>query len=102
MELQELSTLSCDDFKDYLNSTFHIRFEPTVTLPAELVEAIELNGYSPLERKPFSITFRTEQKNEYYPQATFIIVHPEKGEIPIFLSPKGSDAKGMKYEAVFS
>jgi hypothetical protein len=102
MELQELSTLSYGDFKSFLNKTFQIRFEPTVTLLAELVEAVELQGYSPLERKPFSITFKTSQKNEYYPQATFIIVHPEKGEIPMFLSPKGFDAEGMKYEAVFS
>lgn len=102
MELQELSTLSYNDFKDFLNQSFQIQFEPSVTLSAELVEATELSGYSPLERKPFSITFRTKQKNEYYPQAIFVIVHPERGEIPMFLSPKGFDVEGMKYEAVFS
>lgn len=103
MELQELSTLSYDDFKVFLNQEFKIKFEPTVTLPAELIEATEFaNNYSPLGRKPFSIVLRTQQKNEYYPQATFIIEHPKKGEIPVFLVPKGFDPHGMKYEAVFS
>lgn len=101
MELQELAHLSFNDFKGYLNQSFNITFEPTITLAAELIEAREFNNYSPLERKPFAVVFRTEQKNEYYPQATFLVKHPEKGEMPIFLSPKGPDANGMMYEAVF-
>ena len=102
MELQELSTLSYQDFSGYLNQSFNIHFGAEVVLAAELVEATELSGYSPLERKPFSIVFRTQQKNEYYQQGTFIIQHPEKGDIPLFLVPKGPDNVGMKYEAVFS
>jgi hypothetical protein len=102
MELQELSTINYQDFRDYLNQTFNINFGGNIVLPSELVEATELTGYSPLERKPFSIVFRTEQKNEYYQQATFIIQHPQKGDIPTFLVPKGFDNVGMKYEAVFS
>jgi hypothetical protein len=102
MELQELSTISYEDFSGYLNQTFNINFGGDIVLPSELVEATELTSYSPLERKPFSIVFRTQQKNEYYQQATFIIQHPEKGDIPMFLAPKGFDNVGMKYEAVFS
>jgi hypothetical protein len=102
MELQILANLSYNDFKGYMNQKFNIKFEPTITLQAELIIATEFNNYSPLERKPFSIILRTEQKNEYYPQGTFLIEHPEKGDLPIFLSPKGFDAKGMMYEAVFS
>ena len=102
MELQELSILSYQDFSGYLNQLFNINFGGEVVLSAELVEATELTGYSPLERKPFSIVFRTQQKNEYYQQGTFLIKHPEKGDIPLFLVPKGFDTVGMKYEAVFS
>lgn len=103
MEFQELKELSYSDFKGFLNQEFKIKFEPSVTLPAELIEATEfVHNYSPLERKPFSIVLRTQQKNEYYPQATFVIEHPEKGDIPIFLVPKGFDDIGMKYEAIFS
>ncbi|MDZ7896453.1 MAG: hypothetical protein U5N85_00270 [Arcicella sp.] len=103
MELQELSIISYNDFKGFLNQEFKIKFETNVTLPAVLIEATEFaNNFSPVARKPFSIVLRTQQKNEYYPQATFVIEHPEKGEIPLFLVPKGFDAEGMKYEAVFS
>ena len=102
MELQELSQLSYGDFKGLLNNSFNITFETNVTLSAELIEATEFNNYSPIERKPFSIMFRTQQKDSYYQQAIFIIEHPQKGEIPMFLSPKGFDAEGMKYEAIFS
>jgi hypothetical protein len=102
MESQELATLSYQDFKGFINKTFKIKFEANVTLEAELIEVTEFNNYSPLERKPFSVVFRTNQRDEYYPQATFIIEHPEKGELSMFLSPKGSDSKGMVYEAVFS
>jgi hypothetical protein len=102
MELQELSTINYQDFSGYLNQTFNINFGGAVVLPSELIEATELTGYSPLERKPFSIVFRTEQKGEYYQQATFIIQHPQKGDISMFLVPKGFDNVGMKYEAVFS
>lgn len=102
MELQELITLSYNDFKDYLNHEFKLKFGSNIILPAVLIEATEFNNYSPLERKPFSVVFRTEQKREYFPQATFMVEHPEKGDLPLFLVPKGFDNVGMMYEAVFS
>ncbi len=102
MELQELSELTVHDFMEHLNEWFDIRFEEHVVLPAELIEAEVLSGYSPLERKPFVVVFRTKQKNEYYPQATFVVSHPQKGDIHMFMSPKGFDSEGMKYEAIFS
>lgn len=102
MELQELSILSYHDFSVYLNQSFTINFGGEVVLQAELVEATELTGYTPLERKPFSIIFRTLQKNEYFQQGTFTVIHPKKGEISLFLVPKGFDKFGMNYEAVFS
>lgn len=101
MELQALSLLTYGDFKDFINTRFSIEFEQNKILPAELIEATEFDNHSPLERKPFSIIFRTEQQNEYYPQATFMVEHPKKGALPMFLSPKGFDKIGMLYEAVF-
>ncbi len=98
----ELDKISSEEFKTLLNQQFHIQFTPDVRLGAELIELTELSGYSPLERKPFSIVFRTEQKTEYYNQGTFILVHPDTGEIPLFMTPQGFDGIGMKYEAVFS
>jgi hypothetical protein len=90
------------DFSPWLNQTFSIRFTQEVTLPAELIQVNEVDGFSPIERKPFSIVFRTEQKKDYYEQAICILQHPEKGELALFLVPLGLDSQGMRYEAVFS
>ena len=98
----ELDKITAGDFKPLLNEKIAIQFTPEIQLVAELIALTELNGYSPLERKPFSLTFRTEQKTEYYNQGIFIVAHPSKGELSIFMSPKGFDKVGMKYEAIFS
>lgn len=98
----ELDKISAEDFKPLLNQQLHIQFTPDVRVGAELIELTELSGYSPLERKPFSVVFRTEQKTEYYNQGIFVVVHPSSGDIPLFLTPQGFDGIGMKYEAVFS
>jgi hypothetical protein len=94
--------LHVSDFAPLLNQTFSIRFTENVVLPAELIQVNEVDGYSPIERKPFSVVFRTEQKKEYYQQAITILHHPEKGDVAIFLVPLGLDSQGMRYEAVFS
>jgi hypothetical protein len=98
----DIALLSSNDFNTFLNKLFTIRISDEIQLDAELIEITKLNNYSPLERSPFSIVFRTEQKNEYYQQGIFTIVHPQKGNLELFLSPLGFDNVGMKYEAVFS
>ncbi|MBA4317175.1 MAG: hypothetical protein C0412_02135 [Flavobacterium sp.] len=98
----DIALLTLDDFNPLLNKVFTIRISDEVLLDAELIELTKLNNYSPLERSPFSMVFRTEQKNEYYQQGIFTIVHPQKGNLELFLSPLGFDSVGMKYEAVFS
>ncbi|MDX2282453.1 MAG: hypothetical protein NW218_22875 [Saprospiraceae bacterium] len=97
-----LDTLSIADFEPYLETEFAIRFTQDVTLPSKLIEARILNTFSDLERKPFSLIFRTQQKDQYYNQAVFGLQHPEKGEILMFMVPLGLDSEGMRYEAIFS
>lgn len=98
----DIALLTLNDFDTLLNTVFTISISDEVQLDAELIEVTKLNNYSPLERNPFSIVFRTDQKNEYYEQGIFTILHPEKGDLQLFLSPLGFDDMGMKYEAVFS
>jgi hypothetical protein len=98
----DIALLSLNDFDSLLNKIFIIQISDEVQLDAELIEVTKLNNYSPLERNPFSIVFRTEQKNEYYEQGIFTIVHPKKGNLELFLSPLGFDKVGMTYEAIFS
>lgn len=99
--MTDLLTLTVEDFEPLLHQTLPIRFTPDVTLEAELIEVRRFNDRSDVPRQPFSFVLRTAQKNEYYPQATFLVVHPEKGELPVFLVPLGPDEHGMRYEAVF-
>lgn len=94
--------LHASDFAPWLNQMLTIRFTQEVTLPAELIQVKEVNSFTPIERKPFSVVFRTEQKTEYYEQTICILQHPEKGDVPLFLVPLGLDSQGMRYEAVFA
>jgi hypothetical protein len=95
--------LHISDFSPYLNQTFQLHFSHEIVLPAELIDATSLNNsYSPAERPPFTLVFRTPQKDSYYPQMTVVLKHPEKGDLPIFIVPLGPDQDGMKYEAVFT
>lgn len=98
----DIALLTLNDFNAFLNKIFTIQISDEIQLNAQLVELTPLNNYSSLERKPFSIVFRTEQKTEYYQQGIFTIVHPQKGNLDLFLSPLGFDSVGMKYEAIFS
>lgn len=98
----DIALLTFNDFDTLLNTVFTIRISDEVQLDAELIELTNLDNYSPLERTPFSIVFRTDQKNEYYQQGIFTIVHPEKGDLELFMTPLGFDNAGMRYEAVFS
>jgi hypothetical protein len=97
-----LDTLELSDFEPHVNQIIPIRFTPDVVIPATLIEAKTINSSSTLPRKPFALTFRTNQKNEYYSQAIFEIQHPLKGTLEIFLVPIGPDEAGMRYEAIFS
>jgi hypothetical protein len=98
--MQDILELS--DFEPYLNQAFSLQFTPEVSLPAVLIEARSIKSYTPAEREPFKLIFRTDQKDEYYNQAIVMVKHPSKGDQGIFLVPVGPDAAGMRYEAIFS
>lgn len=100
--MYDIALLTSDDFDTVLKNKFTIKITDTILLRAEVIEVTKLITYSPLDRIPFSIVFRTEQKDEYYDQGIFTIIHPEKGDLQLFLTPLGFDTIGMKYEAVFS
>jgi len=90
------------DFEPYLNGKMMIKWSDQYILPAELIDLRKVETYTPIEREPFSIVLRTEQKNEYFKQGICILQHPAKGDLELFLVPLGLDDKGMRYQAVFS
>lgn len=54
-------------------------------------------------RQGFSLTFVTELKTLYYPQGTYTLIHPEFGNLPLFMVPVGKDKDGfILYEIIFN
>lgn len=100
--MTDLINITFEDFAPYLHQTLQIRFNPEVVLDAELIDLVRLDKFDELPRDPFSFILQTNQKQDYFPQATVIILHPVKGEIPVFLVPLGPDNIGMKYQAIFN
>ncbi|MEO6758921.1 MAG: hypothetical protein ABIO24_05660, partial [Saprospiraceae bacterium] len=92
-----LDQLNMADFSPHLNQPMTIRFNPETSLPAELVQVREVGSYTPLDRKPFAIVLRTDQKNQYFEQGICVLEHPEKGDLPLFFVPVGQDPQGMLY-----
>ncbi len=97
-----LDQLQASDFIDLKDSVLSIRFSPEVTLDARLIDVSEVNGDSPLSRNPFHLVLQTQQKDEYYRQNIYTLIHPTKGDLELFMVPLGGDGKGMRYEVVFS
>lgn len=97
-----LHLLSASQFQSCIGQDFEIRFSESVSLTAQLEEVVELPGYTPLERKPFSIILQTDLQTRYYLQSIYTVEHPSFGSLSVFLVPVGVKAKGVQYEAVFS
>ncbi len=102
METIELKEITANDFKDLLNKNVEIIFSEKVQLEAEIIEVTQSKQNVENRRIPFSIVFRTSQKNEYFNQGIYLVNMPEMEPLEIFLVPIGFDELGMKYEAVFS
>jgi len=90
------------DFQPYLNEKMMLKWSEEYVFLADLIQVRAVETYTPIERPPFSIVLRTEQKTQYFEQGICILQHPEKGDLHLFLVPLGLDEVGMKYEAVFS
>ncbi len=107
----QLDKVTSDDFKPFLKQTFQIIAEPSASVEAELIQVKELPvAYedeidaedAPTRRKPFSLLFRSAQKDEYLPQKIYTIQHDQMGSLDIFLVPLGPDSEGMRYQAIFT
>jgi hypothetical protein len=98
-------TLSKDAFAEHLNTKFRVLLDvedaPEVAL--ELAEVVEFptltHSRSDVER--FSIYFYGP--NDFFlPQSIYRLAHERMGEHEIFLVPVAQEARGYRYEAVFS
>ena len=101
-KMDDHTILLKEDFESLMDNSVKIHFNDEYILQAEIIAVSEGMMYAESIRTPFSVVLRTDQKNQYFEQGTYPIIHPEKGDIPVFLVPLGPDDKGMKYEAVFN
>ena len=98
-----LDQLQLSDFESFVGQDFTIKFSfPEAELAATLVSAAQLRTRGDGGREPFSLIFRTAQKNEHYRQAIYTLVHPEKGDMELFFVPLGYVPEGVQYEVIFT
>lgn len=90
-------------FRRHLNTTFTLKVNDERALALELEEVRSAPDIShargDLER--FSLYFRGPADVMIH-QQTCRLEHPEIGALDIFLVPVEQDARGLRYEAVFS
>lgn len=97
-----LEKLEAEFFKKFVNDQFLIHFEEDKALEAELIKVEELAGDTELDRKPFFLTFETNQKDQYYLQSIYKVSHPDLDDLHLFIVPSGRSKEGMLYEVIFS
>lgn len=98
--MPDLAALNPDDFRHAVGTLFEVYFGGAEPLPIRLAEVVTF-GARPGHRQPFALRF----EGPTWPvlaQVTHHVVHPELGELDLFLGPVQSDADGITYEAVFA
>jgi len=85
-----------NDFAPHLHTIF--RVETPMALELEMVE---LKDKSNAHVEQFALLF-TGPASPWLPQGTYTLLHPEMGELSLFMGPKGPREALMTYEVVFS
>ena len=101
-----LATFTIDTFNNRVGQAFRIHAAPRHIADIELIEVTDLTDragaeVAKWERAPFSLVFRGPS-NLPLAQQTFRLEHSGIGAFDLFLVPLGPDAKGMRYEAIFT
>ena len=102
METYDLSQLTAEAFHALKGEAVVIQFSQDLSLPSTVLATTESQGYSPLERGPFSVGFQTTNHHEVYQQGIYKVIQPDGKSMDIFLVPIAKDPLGTRYEAVFS
>ena len=92
-----------ESFSEHLNTKFSAKVDSAEPVELELVDVV-VRKSAPDEQagmERFSLFFYGPA-SVFLPQQTYELVHPELGELQIFLVPLGQDTRGITYEAVFN
>jgi hypothetical protein len=99
-----LEALTHESFVPHVGTDFPARLGPDATLRLTLIEA-SVTGPAPAggaaRRRPFSLVFRGPRA-PMLPQRIYRLEHEAMGPLEIFIVPIGSDAEGMRYQAIFT
>jgi len=94
---------TAENFSRNVNTKFRVNVDSAEAIELELVgvesRKVEPNEQAGMER--FS-TFFQGPPNYLLPQRTYELLHPQMGELQVFLVAIGQDQHGIRYEAVFN
>lgn len=94
--------LKLETFAALLGTIFRVAYSSEAELEVELAAAAP--GAHPGRaggREPFSLIFLGPPQSPYLPQGTYRFVHPQLGNLDIFIVPIGPQTDRMQYQAVF-
>ena len=98
--MRDLGSLTSADFRPAIGSVFDVHYGGAEPLPIRLIEVVSF-GERPGYRQPFALRFEGPG-SPVLAQVTHHIVHPDLGELELFLGPVQSASEGVTYEAVFN
>lgn len=93
-----LDKLTADDFESLQDKKLSVRFGDDRLQSAKIVEVKRREHGSPETRTPFSVILESGSNDRYWPQGTYMLAHPEHGELALFMVPLGPSGSGMRYE----
>lgn len=101
--MPEIQELSLEHFLPLLGQSFFLHLGNGETYTLKLDEAVPLGSApGPEFRQPFALYLHHPRGDAYLPQRTYCLEHPNLGALDLFMVPLGPDAKGMRYEIIFS
>lgn len=97
--MRDLASLTADDFRPHRGDRFVVhRDDGELPFVLERVEPLRRRRDG---REPFALLFRGPAHTPL-PQQVHRFVHPELGELDIFVVPVEVTADGLGYEAIFA
>ena len=97
----DLEQLAHETFLPLVDSTFAVGDPGSTALGLRLAATGSAGAGLPGRREPFSLIFHGPLR-PLLPQGIHRLLHPELGEIAIFLVPVGPVGQAMQYQAIFS
>ena len=97
----DLALATRADFEAQRGTRFRLRLDAARCLELELIATEPLPTPPRAARDSFLVSFRAAGR-PHLPQQTYRLELEVLGELDVFLVPAGPDARGMRYDAVFS